>query len=164
MGVEIEMEIATSHFQFFANIGELFEARFLRPLWQKYPLRDSDIWDAAALFLEGYASERQGAKPDYRHIAVDIIKELAQAHKTLDKGTAQLVWRSFCQRLGEKNLNHANNPLCPLGTSYERKTGKAVTYNISIIEFLLEMSQTIHDSNIVVLVRSGLILDSITIL
>lgn len=91
------MEIITSHFQFFACLSELFEARFLIPLWQKYPLRDSDIWDAVALFLEGYASERQGAKPDYRHAAADIAKELAQAHKSLDSDTAQLAWKLFAR-------------------------------------------------------------------
>jgi hypothetical protein len=150
----------STYFRFFAQLGSLFEARFLRPFWQKYPSREIDDWEAIGIFLAGYAFERQGAKPDYRHVATDVINELAHRRRPLtDASTAQLAWNLFCDYLGEAKLNYANNPLCPQGTSYTRKTGSATTYNKSVIEFLHELSRSGLPPNIIVSAKTALQLD-----
>ena len=150
----------SGHFRLFAQLGTLFEARFLKPLWQRYPSQETDDWEAIGIFLVGYAFERQGAKPDYRHVATDVVKELARQHHTLsDANTVQLAWDLFRNYAGEEKLNYANNPLCPQGTFYERKTGLAVTYNKSIIEFLVNISRSGLPSNIVTFAMTGLQLD-----
>jgi len=150
----------SKYFTFFAQLGSLFEARFLRPLWNRRPSPETDDWEAVALFLEGYASERQGASPDYHHIATDVINKLArQRAGLLSKNAPQRAWALFCIYAKNVNLNYANNPLCPQNTPYVRKTGSAITYNKSVIEFLHSLSDSGVGSNIVVFARSGLELD-----
>lgn len=150
----------SGYFKFFARLGDLFEARFLRPLWERYPSRENDAWEAVGLFLDGYAFARQGARPDYSHVGVDVVLELGRRGQSVtDKNTTELAWRNFCSRLNEQKLNRANNPLCPQGTGYERKTGSAVTHSRSIIEFVCSVSETGFQPNIVVLARTGLELD-----
>jgi len=150
----------SDYFKLFAQLGGLFEARFLRPLWQKYPSRETDDWEAVGVFLAGYAFERQGAKPDYRHVATDVINELAQQRSPLtNENTSQLGWDLFCRYSEDAKLNHANNPLCPQATSYMRKTGSATTYNKSVIEFLHGLSTSGFPSNIVAFAKTGLQLD-----
>ncbi len=147
-------------FRFFAQLGTLFEARFLRPLWQKYPSPETDDWEAIGIFLAGYAFERQGAKPDYRHVATDVISELARQRCPLTHAnTVQLAWGLFRDYSGETKLNYANNPLCPQATSYTRKTGPATTCNKSFIEFLHDISRSGLPPNIVVFAKTGLQLD-----
>lgn len=161
-------EFSSTYFKFFAHLGELFQARFLRPLWQRYPSRETDDWEANCIFVAGYAFERQGAKPDYRHVATDVFKELAKQRKSItDVNTAQLAWELFRGYLNKsatkltpkEKLNYANNPFCPQGTSYERKTGSSITYNKSIIEFLCDISKSELPPNIIALVKEALRLD-----
>jgi len=159
-------DIIAKYFKFFAMLGDLFEARFLRPLWQRYPSRESDDWEAIGLFLDGYAFARQGARPDYSHVAVDVVQELArQGYHLTDKKTAHLAWYNFSSKLNDQKLNHANNPLCPCETSYERKhkgnTFQTVTNKKSVIEFIADTVVTGLPPNIVVLARDGLELDSV---
>ena len=150
----------STYFRFLAQLGSLFEARFLRPLWQKYPSRETDDWEAIGIFLTGYAFERQGAKPDYHHVATDVINELAHQWRPLtDVSTAQLAWDLFCDYSDEAKLNYANNPLCPQATSYTRKTASATTYNKSVIEFLHKLSRSGLPPNIIVFAKTGLQLD-----
>jgi Holliday junction resolvasome RuvABC DNA-binding subunit len=154
------LESLSSHFEFFAQLGDLFEARFLKPLWERYASRESDDWQAVGIFVAGYAFERQGAMPDYRHVAVDVAQELAQRGQLLtDENTVQLSWDLFRGRLSEEKLNYANNPFCPKGTCYERKTGSVVTYNKSVIEFLCDISRSGFQPNIVVFAKAGLTTD-----
>jgi len=155
-----ELNDPSDYFKLFAQLGGLFEARFLRPLWQKYPSRETDDWEAVGVFLAGYAFERQGAKPDYRHVATDVINELARQRSLLtNENTSQLAWDLFCRYSEEVKLNYANNPLCPQATSYMRKTGSATTYSKSVIEFLHDLSASGLMANIVVFVKTGLQLD-----
>jgi hypothetical protein len=155
-----DLKDSSKYFTFFAQLGRLFEARFLRPTWNKYPSRETNDWDAVGLFLAGYAFERQGAKPDYHHIAADVVAELARQRVAfMDKDTPQISWDLFCRLSGKANLNYANNPLCPQSTSYIRKTGSSTTYNKSIIEFLHSLSVSGLTSNIVLFAREGLQLD-----
>lgn len=153
-----------SYFTFFAQMGKLFEARFLRPLWSQYPSRESDDWQALSLFLEGYAFERQGRRPDFSHVAVDAVEELRRRGQCLvHNNTAQLAWDIFRDRLDNQGLNHANNPLCPQRTEHERRrkgeARQATTYNKSVVEFLCDLSKQGLPSNIVVFVRERLELD-----
>lgn len=155
-----------NYFKFFAMLGDLFEARFLRPLWQRYPSRESDDWEAIGLFLDGYAFARQGARPDYSHVAVDVIKEFRRRGQPLtDEKTAHLAWNLFSSKLDDQKLNHANNPLCPYGKSYERKykgkPDRTVTNKKSVIEFLADTVVNGLPPNIVVLARAGLELDQV---
>jgi len=155
-----EAEGSSQFFQFFAQLGGLFEARFLKPLWQRYPSRDTDDWEAVGIFLTGYAFERQGAKPDYRHVAADVVTGLARQKCLLTHtSTAQKVWEVFSRTSGGARLNYANNPLCPQATNYTRKTGVATTYSKSLIEFLCDLSESGLPPNIVVFAKEGLHLD-----
>lgn len=158
------MNDLSNHFKFFAGLAELFEARFLRPLWNKYPSRESDDWEAVGLFLQGFAFERQGARPDYHHVAVDVVEELRGRGQPLtDENTAKLAWGICCGHLNDRNLNHANNPLCPQGTNYQRKyrgeVHPAVTHKRSVTEFLSNISKTGLQPNIVLFAKTGLELD-----
>jgi endonuclease III len=129
-------------------------------LWEKYPSRDTDDWEAVGIFLTGYAFERQGAKPDYRHVAVDVVNGLvAQECSLLDATTAKRVWVSFSKTSGGERLNYANNLLCPQGTYYKRKTGSATTYSKSLIESLQDLPKTGLPANIVAFAKMGLHLD-----
>jgi len=150
-------EDSSQFFQLFAQLGILFQARFLRPLWQKHSSRDTDDWEAVSIFLTGYAFERQGAKPDYRHVAADVVSGLArQGCPLIHASTAQKVWEVFCKTSGGARLNYANNPLCPQATHYTRKTGAATTYSKSLIEFLRALSKSGLGANIVVFAKTGL--------
>jgi len=153
-------EDSSQFFQLFAQLGTLFQARFLKPLWQKYSSRDTDDWEAVGLFLTGYAFERQGAKPDYRHVADDVVSELVrQGCPLVHPTTVEKTWEMFRKYSSEVKLNYANNPLCPQATHYTRKTGPATTYSKSLIEFLQDFSASGLPPNIVVFARAGLQLD-----
>ena len=150
------------YFRFFAELADLFEARFMKPLWLRYPDRDSDNFDALALFLDGYAFARQGAKPDFAHAAVDVVKELkTRAQSLTADSTAQLAWEMFRTRLRYKDLNEANNPLCPSGTDYTRRTGPSATYSDSVFEFLRSFEEHQIVPNIVSFVRYSLKIDKV---
>jgi hypothetical protein len=145
------------YFEFFESLGGLFKARFLEPLWGRYPACESDDFAALELFLDGYAFTRQGAKPDYSHAAVEVIKQLRSEGLLLtNKNAPETAWKKFKdefkeqirnQKLGEREnggLNEANNPLCSRGEGYQRtyKEGEEkrvkclVTKKPSILEFL----------------------------
>lgn len=155
-----ESEGSSQFFRFFAQLGSLFEARFLKPLWERYPSRDTDDWEAVGIFLSGYAFERQGAKPDYHHVAADTVRRLAGEGCSLtDETTAKKVWDTFSKTSGGAKLNFANNPLCPQATYYTRKTGSTLTYSKSLIEFLHDLTEVGLPANIISFAKTGLQLD-----
>lgn len=81
--------------RFLARLGDLYEARFLKPLWNRYPDRESDDWDALTLFLEGYAFARQGIPNDFIHAAWDAIQQLRESGVTLaNRNAATKAWTS----------------------------------------------------------------------
>lgn len=83
-------------------------------LWGKYPDYDADIWDSLAIFLEGYAFERQGRRPDYFHAAVDaLLHSRGQNNNIMNQNVINEVWQQFSQLLRGQRLNHKNNPLYP---------------------------------------------------
>lgn len=143
------------YFKFFTRLAELFEARFMRPLWQRYQAHEGNSFDALALFLDGYAFARQGAKPDFNHAAVDVVKELRnQGHMLTGESTPQKAWDIFRSCLQDQGLNPANNPLCPSGTGYNRRrTGSSETRGSSVLEFLRQMEEFGLSPNIVTLAK-----------
>lgn len=90
-------------------------------LWKKYPNHTTDIWDSLAIFLEGYAFERQGRKPDYSHAGVDALLGYRRKHNgNMSKNIAKDIWRRFSELLNNQELNYQNNPLCPQGMEYTK--------------------------------------------
>lgn len=133
--------------QFLARLSYLYEGRFLKPLWNKYPDREHNDWGALSIFLEGYAFARQGAPSDFAHAACDSIQEMIADGITIASShTAGKLWITFSALLRNTDLNYANNPLCPKGTEYEhryRGTARATrTSRSSILEFLARCEST----------------------
>lgn len=150
------------HFNFFAYLGTFFEARYLKPMWREYPACESDNWEACQLFTTNHAFARQGAKPDFPHAAADVIKKLREKGQSItDRNTAHLAWSLFRTCLQDKGLNHAKNPLCPLGTRYSTEKGPKATTKKSIIEFLNDIWESGREPNIVALAKSSLQLDQV---
>jgi hypothetical protein len=151
------------HFKFLASLGELFDARFMIPLWRRYPAHDSDSFDALALFLDGYAFARQGAKPDFNHAAVDVVKELKKQGPTLMGGsTPEKAWDMFRSYLKDEGLNYANSPLCPSGTGYNRRrTGLSQTHGVSALEFLGGMEKLGLSPNIITWAKYSIQMDQV---
>lgn len=150
-----------NYFRFFESLDDSFEARFLTPLWRKkYPNCESNVLEALLLFLDVYAFARQGARPDYSHVAVDVVKELKNQERTLTgESTSQKAWDMFKKELNNGDLNPANNPLCPRGTPYERKK-KGISYPTntnqpSILEFL-QRNEKFRLTTIVALARKSI--------
>ena len=143
--------------RFFADCSSLVSVRFLEPLWAGHTNYEHDDWDALAIFLEGYAYARQGARPDFAHAATDSLAGVKDdSVSIIDHQTAQLVWESFRCLLNSEGLNYANNPLCPKETKYKRKTGWTETYRRSAVEFLGELAKEGESSNIISYVRAKL--------
>lgn len=151
------------YLKFFAGLAGVFEARFMRPLWHRYPAHHSDDFDALALFLDGYAFARQGAKPDFGHAAVDVVKELRNQEQTLTgESIPQKAWDMFRTRLEDQGLNPANSPLCPSGTIYNRRrTGSSLTHGSSVLEFLRGMAEFQLSPNIVSFAKYSIQMDKV---
>lgn len=147
--------------RFLGRLSYLYEERFLKPLWNNYPNRESDNWDALSIFLEGYAFARQGAPSDFAHAACDAVQQLRERHVTLaDPHVASEAWAVFSMLLNNSDLNYANNPLCPKETRYVRKfkgiPRAARTSRLSVIEFLKTLSSRIGYANIITYARENL--------
>lgn len=113
----------------------LKEGMFLS--WKKYSNHTTDIWDSLAIFLEGYAFERQGRKPDYSHAAVDALLDYKKGNGDLNQNdAADKIWNHFSNSLNGQKLNHQNNPLCPKKTSYQRKEKTYKTSQPSVIQIV----------------------------
>lgn len=95
--------------QLFENVSNFYRHMLMLPLWQKHPGYLADNKDALAIFLEGYAFERQGRSPNYSHAAVDSLIHCC-SHGNMN---AISVWNEFRDSLDNQKLNHRNNPLYP---------------------------------------------------
>lgn len=93
----------------FDNVSCFYRHILMFPLWNKYSKYQNNIWDSLAIFLEGYAFERQGRRPDYFPAAVDSLFHCRQQNNL----NANCIWNIFKQSLKNRNLNHRNNPLYP---------------------------------------------------
>lgn len=148
---------------FFASFAQPFQARFMNQLWNRYPEKETNHWDSMSLFLEGYAFERQGRRPDYAHVAINVIMTVKSNSSPIDRST-ETVWDFFKNDLEGKNLNEANNPLCPRGTNYTRKTGATITNKQSIIEFFSGLPTDVGGPNIITFAKNELGLDAVKII
>jgi len=143
--------------QHFADFSAIFQERSIKPLWERYPLRESDTWDSLGLFLEGYAFERQGRRPDYGPAAADAVVQAKSKGERLETtDVPQALWDCFKHYLGNSGLNKANNPLCPKETSYSRKNRLTHTNKQSAVEFLRSISDDGIPPNIVLLAKAEL--------
>lgn len=147
--------------QFLARVSCLYEGRFLRPLWNKYPNRDGNDWDALSIFLEGYAFARQGAPSDFAHAGCDAIRQMKENGVTLaNPDAAGKLWTTFSTFLHNTNLNYANNPLCPKGTEFRRKyrgtSRMARTSRSSALEFLVVLLPRCESTNIIAYAKRNL--------
>lgn len=127
--------------RFFENVSSFYRVDMCFS-WGKYPNYDTDIWDSLAIFLEVYAFERKGRKPDYFHATVDALFDYKQKHNgDMNKSIFKDIWKSFKESLNNQKLNEQNNPLCPKGTNYKRKykgkSKKCTTSKLSIMEVVL---------------------------
>jgi len=97
---------------FFENIGKKFYLElYLKPAWEKFDYGKTPQ-QSAALFLNTYAFEKQGADPSYTPAAVDAIYHCGDLFsQAVTKAAEKKLWKDFAQRLGERNLNKKRNPL-----------------------------------------------------
>ena len=102
----------------FEKLGDFYVARYMNSLWEENGTCETDKWASLRLFLKVYAFERQGRSPDYAFVATDSVDE--HQARPLSKDVVRPIWRSFCGRLKNMGVNHANNPLCPRATKYKR--------------------------------------------
>lgn len=100
--------------QFLEQTGCFYREMYMLPLWKKYPNYLTDIWDSLSIFLEGYAFERQGRRPDYFHVGVDALLYCKQQHGgDMTQNVVNEVWQQFSQLLNNRKLNKKNNSLYP---------------------------------------------------
>ncbi len=129
--------MADSFWSRFERQAFLYEERCLKPVIEKCPALKKNPWDSLRFFMS-YAFEHQGRSPDYVPAAMDTIAALMG--KPLDDGSAAKVWDGFCAKLKDKNLNSANNPLCPNGTPYlwqhKGTLWKTATKGVSAVELV----------------------------
>jgi hypothetical protein len=93
----------------FADFSVIFRERFITPLWERYPLRERNSWDALCLFLEGYAFERQGRHPDYGPAAVDSIMKAKSKGRGLKREHVSEVWNDFKAALVQVSSTRPTN-------------------------------------------------------
>ncbi len=98
----------------FEDLSRIFQIIYYKPLWRKYDLNDPI--NAASLFLEGYAFERQGRSPAFSPAAVEAIN---RSRKEKDSVNFPLiVWNNFRDLLNGEGLNRKLNPLYPKYPQY----------------------------------------------
>ncbi len=108
-----------------AKLADLYEGRFVRANVEACPELEEDPWDSLRFFILGYAFEHKIRSPDCARAAMDAVNEARG--QAFTRGRALRVWETFSKRMRDRGLIHPNNPLCPRGTSYERRYKGEVT-------------------------------------
>ena len=117
-------------FQFFQNVSCFYREMFMLPLWNKYPHHTTDIWDSLGVFLEGYAFERQGRRPDFFHAAVDSLLYCKQQNNgNLNQIVVNNIWQQFSLLLNNQSLNIKNNCLYPAQSARQKNSVIQVVLN-----------------------------------
>ena len=160
------MKDAATSLHFFSELGRVYRARFLRPLWSKYPDPETDEYGALALFLESYAFARQGVNNEFVHAACDTVRKLREKGAKLARPrTAERAWKIFSGLLDDSSSNCADNPLCPKGTKYRRKyrggRRQVETSQFSVLEMLRQLASRGGPANIVDYARGNLEQDEV---
>ena len=142
------MNIIQKWLRFFEQVS-CFYKEGMSISWRKYPKHESDIWDSLAIFLESYAFERQGRRPDYFHAAVDaLLGYKLEYNGNMSKNIAEDIWRRFKELLNNQNLNYQNNPLCPQGSEYSKKyKGSRKNYKTTQHSVIQIVSDKINTQN-----------------
>jgi len=128
--------------QFFQDVSCFFREMFMLPLWRKYPNHSRDIWDSLAVFLEGYAFERQGRRPDFFHAGVDALIYCRQQNNNFNQNVINMIWQHFSQLLNNQGLNPKNNPLYP---STNPNNLRNLNQSYSLIEVVI--NNNIHQNS-----------------
>lgn len=122
--------------QFFEQVSCFYRQMFMLALWNKYPNYNTDIWDSLSIFLEGYAFERQGTRPDYFPAGVDALLYCKQQNNNnVTQAISNMIWQQFRQLLNKQGLNHRNNPLYP---STKPNNLQGIGNKLSIIEIVIQ--------------------------
>ena len=122
--------------QLFDDISCFYRQMLMLPLWRKYPNYQNNIVDSLAIFLEGYAFERQGRRPDYFHVAVDSLIICNRNNNF----TASCIWNNFRRLLYNQKLNHRNNPLYPSNNPDHIHN---ISNKLSVVEAILNLQNPI---------------------
>lgn len=119
------------------DLADLYQRRFVDTTVEACPDFEEDPWDSLRFFVLGYAFEHKVRSPDCARAAIDAIEEAKD--RPFTRGLALRVWETFSEKMKGRGLIHPNNPLCPQGTSYQRKYKGTVTKKrvrgISALEF-----------------------------
>jgi hypothetical protein len=116
----------------------------MNPHWRQFADWQDDPWDGAGLFLGGYAFERQGRRPDFAPVSVDVVEELKAEGSRIDEPrAASEAWRRFRSRLRGERLSIANNPMAPRLTRYVRQRVELTTGKPSVIEIASGLAPTL---------------------
>lgn len=120
--------------QFFEQVSCFFRERYMLPRWRKYSNHITDIWDSLTIFLEGYAFERQGRRPDYPPAAIDaLFYYKKQNNGNIRQSTADDIWQYFTQLLNNRGLNPKMNPLYPRQSPREKPSIIEVVLSCRIV-------------------------------
>jgi len=105
------------------------------PLWKKYSNHISDIWDSLAIFLEGYAFERQGRRPDYAPAAVNALFHYEKQNSgDIRQSAANDIWQHFARLLNNRGLNEKMNPLYPRQSTPQKPSLMEMILNRGIVQ------------------------------
>lgn len=122
--------------QFFERVNCFYRQMSMLPLWNKYPNYNTDIWDSLSIFLEGYAFERQGRRPDYFYAGVDALLYCKQQNNNnFTPVVTNMIWQRFSQLLNNQGLNPKNNPLYP---STNPNNLQRIGNKLSIVEIVIQ--------------------------
>lgn len=122
--------------KFFEQVSCFYREMFMLPLWNKYSNYNTDIWDSLSIFLEGYAFERKGRRPDYLYAGVDALLYCKQQNNNnFTQVVINMIWQQFSQLLNNQRLNPKNNPLYP---STNPNKLQRLDNKLSIIEFVIK--------------------------
>lgn len=124
---------------FFEQVSCFYREMYMFPIWRKYPNHTIDIWDSLAIFLEGYAFERQGRRPDYFHAGVDALLYCKQQNDgNMKQNIVNDIWKQFSQLLDNQGLNKKNNPLYPRQNPQQ----KCSLIEVVLSEKIIQQKQT----------------------
>jgi len=131
-------------FQFFNNVSCFYREMFMLPLWNKYPNHTTDIWDSLGVFLEGYAFERQGGRPDFFHAAVDSLLYCKQQNNgILNQIVVNNIWQQFSLLLKNQSLNIKNNCLYPAQSPQQKNSVIQVVLNVVLNNTISQQNYTL---------------------
>ena len=130
------MSLDRQWLELFNDMSCLYRHMMMVPLWKKYPDYQNNVVNSLAIFLEGYAFERQGRRPDYFYVAVDSLIYCNYQNML----NPNCIWNRFQQLLNNQRLNHRNNPLYP---SNNPDNLRNINRKLSITEAILSLDNTV---------------------